>query len=213
MSEPTRYPLAWPAGRPRTKNREYGKFKTKTDNGRYLETKPVTVAQAMERLEAEIGRLGGIYPLLSSNIQLRLDGRPYSGQPEPQDPGVAVYFSLKGKPFALACDRYDKVAQNIAALAAHIEATRAISRHGVASAEETLQAFQALPPPMVTPPPEPPWWEVFGVVREMADKDTIEALYRAKARTAHPDKGGSEAAMARLNRARDAALNELKESA
>ena len=41
-----------------------------------------------------------------------------------------LYFHLKKQPYAMACDRYTTVADNLAAIAAHIDAVRAIERHG-----------------------------------------------------------------------------------
>lgn len=40
--------------------------------------------------------------------------------------------------------------------------------------------------------------------------DHIERAYREKAKRAHPDHGGSDAAMAELNEARAAGLKELR---
>jgi hypothetical protein len=204
---PQRFPLAWPKHRPRTKGRKQGRFTYK--NGH--ETKAISTNMAMERLDAELNRLGAQLPILSSNIELRLDGRPRSGT-NPTDPGVALYFQLGGKPHTMACDTYTEVSQNIAALAAHIEATRAIERHGVATASEVLQAFTALPPPASTAPAAAiplgegvKWWEVFGVMREVADEDTINAIYRTKARAS----GGGET-LTKLNMARDAALADIR---
>lgn len=211
---PSRYPLAWPAHRPRTPShrRKSGRF-TKDGRG-------VNAADAMMRVEAELDRLGGRYPLLSSNVELRVDGRPRSDRSAPSDPGVCLYFDLRSKPFALACDTYDTVAQNIAALAAHLEATRAIERHGVASAAESLQAFSALPPPSVAvTPASRAWWLVLGMASDpraaglpaAALKGAIDAAYREAARKAHPDNGGSTAIMAALNAARDQALKEISQ--
>jgi hypothetical protein len=196
MEAPSAYPLAWPAGKPRTppSQRKFGRFKR---NGQWL-----TNAAAADRVEAEVARLGGRYLLISSNVEVTLSGRPRSGQKEPEDKGVCVYFQLGGKPYAMACDRYTTVADNLGAIAAHIDATRAIERHGVASAAETLQAFMALPSYGVGPIRQ--WWEVLGVpVR--APLAEIEAAYRRLASERHPDAGGSDAAMAELNAARDAA--------
>lgn len=53
---------------------------------------------ALARLKEELGRLGARYPVVSSNVELRRDGLPLSGRPEPHDPGVAVYFQLAGRP-------------------------------------------------------------------------------------------------------------------
>lgn len=198
MGAPQAFPLAWPTGRPRMPaiQRKPGAFKRKGSRGWMV---AVTVAVALERLDAEITALGGRYALLSSNMETRLDGRPRSGQSEPTDPGVCVYFQMAGKPYALACDTYSSVAQNIAALAAHIEATRAITRHGVASAAETLRAFEALPAP-------PTCWELLGL-SPGATKDEVERAFRAKSKEAHPDRpGGSHDRMAALTNARAQAV-------
>jgi hypothetical protein len=207
---PTRYPLAWPIGRPRAKSRKPGRFGAAGDRGYKVE---ISIARAMDRLEEEVQRLGGVNTLLSSNLDTRLDGRPRSGQSEPSDPGVCLYFTMKGKPMALACDAYTKVAQNIAALAAHLEATRAIERHGVATAAETLQAFQALPAPDHVLPARKPWRQVLGFADSWPHngtpldqaRDTVSRHYRAEAIKA----AGDEAALSDLNVARDAALKEL----
>ena len=193
MSGPTHFPLAWPQGRPRAKSRAFGSFRSGD--------KRISVAVAVERLEAELGRLGARYPLLSTNIETTLSGRPRSSAPRPADPGVCVYFQLDGKPYALACDRYTEVADNVAAIAAHVDATRAITRHGVASAAETLQAFQALPAP-------PTWREVLDLSGKPSAAQ-VDTAYRRLAAQRHRDRGGSDAAMAELNAARDAARLEL----
>lgn len=203
----TAYPLQWPAGRRRTERarRKLGRFNRKVDNGRYLQTKDISVADAVDRLQGELDRIGARLPVVSSNVELRLDGLPRSGQRAPDDPGVALYFQLDGKPHCMPCDTYVKVEHNIAAIAAHIEATRAIERHGVATVSEMFAGFEALPPPGAA---ERPWWEVLGVERG-AGETVVRAAYREKAKAAHPDAaGGSAAAMAALNAARDAALAE-----
>lgn len=213
MTSPQRYPLAWPAHRPRTLGwkRAYGKFSS--------DGKSITMARAFSRLEEEIRRIGGVYALLSTNIELRLDGQPRSGRSAPEDPGVCLYFTLKGKPFALACDTYRSVEQNVAALAAHLDATRAIARHGVASAEESLSAFSALPPPSGSASASTTaagWREILGfgpafpAGYDQADAMTLIGVrYRERAGKAHPDNGGSDAAMSALNAARDAARKEV----
>lgn len=198
------YPLAWPQSRARRAPamRKAGKFTSKTDRGWH---EPVTIAEAVARLQRELDMIGARHAVISSNLELRLDGLPRSGQREPADPGVAVYFLLGGKETCLPCDTYLTAAQNIAAVAAHIEATRAIERHGVATVAEMFTGFQALPAPQSTP-----WWQVLGVA-STASAAEIEAAYRRLARERHPDApGGSDAMMADLNRARDQARKERK---
>lgn len=205
---PTAFPLSWPRGRPR-KPRHVQRRHKFTSGG-----KPISMAVARSRLQAELDRLGATYPLLSTNIELRLDGQPRSGRSAPHDPAACVYFSLKGKPFALGCDTFDTVEGNVAALAAHIEALRAIERHGVASAAESLEAFVALPPPpTATTPAARPWRDVLGLKPEwpgnlspVAAQAVIQTRWRERATEAHPDTGGSVEKMAALNVARDEAL-------
>lgn len=222
MSEPVaRYPLAWPAARQRTPAHLRREHRFTHDS------KPVTLSGAVDRLDRELERLKARYPILSTNVELRLDGRPRSGQAAPADPGACVYFELKGETIALACDTFRKVEGNVAALAAHIDALRAIERHGVATAAESLRAFAALPPPSQAPKPaasppaapDRPWREVLGLARDFPQDEAtrrnapelIRRHYRALASLAHPDViGGSEAKMAELNQARDKGLEALK---
>lgn len=200
MKTPDRYPLAWPEHRPRTKGRRPGRFTA--------ENRPIGVAAALRRVDQQLGMIGARWPILSSNLEVRVDGSPVLNRGMPTDPGVCLYFDLKGKPFALACDTFSDIAQNVAAVAAHLEATRAIERYGVATAAESLQAFSALPPPAAAKPVRP-WWEVFGVDRAAIDADDVRALFKVKAKKAHPDTGGTADAMSELNTALAQALSEL----
>ena len=190
------YPLQWPGGRPRT-----GAYRRKRASFS-SDRRSLSVADALKRLQGELDRIGARYPVISSNVELRLDGLPRSGQREPDDPGVALYFDLKSEPHCLPCDTYNRVADNIAAIAKHIEATRAIERYGVASIKEMFAGFHALPAPGQAE--SALWWNVLGLDRT-ATLDQIEAAYRTKAKSAHPDAGGSHAAMAELNAARQQA--------
>jgi hypothetical protein len=115
--------------------------------------KSVTIAVARERLQREIDLLGGADAILSTNVELRLDGRPRSDRAEPPDAGVAFYFRLNGKPIVLACDKWDRVADNITAIAKHIEAMRGMDRWGVGNKAQAFAGYEALPAPEQ-------WWQV-----------------------------------------------------
>lgn len=198
------FPLQWPASRPRTKSLVRAAFNKKvTKPGKtYTTNEALTVADAIGRLQREVDLLGARQYVLSTNLELRLDGLPRSSQAEPSDRGVALYFHLGGKPHCLPCDRYDRVADNIAAIAKHIEATRAIERYGVATMSEMFTGFVSLPSYSGNH-----WSDVLGVSRSATTAE-INAAYRDKAKAAHSDAGGSDAAMSRLNVARDQALKE-----
>jgi hypothetical protein len=199
-----RYPLMWPVGWRRTPRnvRQAGRFKQKRQD--QAGTTWISAFTATQRLERELDRLGGEDPTLSTNVKVRMDGRPYSDK-EPEDAGAAVYFRFKGRATVLACDRYWRVADNIAAIAAHVEAVRAIDRFGVGTVEQALAGYRALPADTAAD-----WRTVFGFAE--ADAVTAEALqarFRDRAAVAHPDRGGTDEAMAHLNRAREFALAEV----
>lgn len=189
----TRYPLSWPDNWTRTKAyvRKRASFSR--------DSRALTVADALRRISGELGRLGAVSELLSTNLDVRLDGLPRSGQAEPQDPGAAVWFWLKKKPMCLACDRWDRVADNIAAIAQHIDALRRIDRYGVGSVEQAFAGYVCLPPTAED-------WAIVLMVQKDATRDQIIAAYRQLALIHHPDKGGRHEDMARLTAARDRAL-------
>ncbi len=204
------YPLSWPTGWKRTpeSHRMRGRFGVaKTSSGGWKShSSELSVAQATSRLIAEMNRMGATNIVLSTNLVLRLDGLPRSGQAAPADPGVAVYWNdvYNGQPRCMAIDQYNRVEQNIAALAATIEAMRAIERHGGAVVmERAFTGFAALPAPDASGA-ERPWWEVLDVAKD-ADQRAVAVAYRALASVHHPDRGGDPAKMAELNRARDEA--------
>lgn len=208
----TPYPLSWPAGHARrpADARKDGRFNKKEtvyrDGNSWQKTDEITIAGAIRRLQGELDRIKARYAVVSSNLETKLDGTPRSGQREPADPGVAVYFQLDGKPHCLPCDTYRLVAHNIAAVAAHIAATRAIERHGVASIAEMFAGFLSLP----SPEHERAWRDVLEMRGQNGvSAEAVEATYRRLARERHPDHGGSDAMMAELNRARTDARKEL----
>jgi hypothetical protein len=146
--------------------------------------------------------------IISTNIELRLDGLPRSDK-EPQDPGVAVYWKQNAKATTMRCmaiDRYDRVADNLAAIAATLDAMRAIERHGGAEIlNRAFLGFAALPEKA-----SQPWREVLGIPSEASpNPDLIQERYRALVKVHHPDVGGKDDDFQRIVQARDAALMEM----
>lgn len=187
------FPLHWPEGWPRTKTQQSSRF-------------DVSFASARDGLLDQLRLLNARYPVISTDVELRRDGLPYANQPEPKDRGVAVYFEWKGKQHVLACDRWDKIKDNMRALEKTVEALRGIDRWGASTIlERSFQAFVALPPSG-----KRTWREVLGFPPQSnPDRTGIELQYRTLAKTRHPDAGGSVEAMAELNAARDEALREI----
>lgn len=208
-AQASRYPLAWPTGWKRTgsvlrRRAQFGKVVSViAAGGTYGGKKPLTVNDAIARLARELRLLGADREVLSTNLQPRLDGGLRLDRGEPVDPGAAVYFRLHGQPRCLACDRWDRLADNVAALAHHVEALRAIERYGVGTTDQAFAGYAALE----SSPDE--WWLVFELDRAAATLVDVEEAFRRLAKTAHPDAGGSHDRMTRLTAARTAARRAL----
>jgi hypothetical protein len=176
------FPLAWPPGRARITHPARSRFDTSQE-------------RAQRSLVEEVRRMGGSRLVISTNVELRRDGLPYANRREPTDKGVAVYFDYKKRPMCFACDRWDRIGDNIYAIAKTIEALRGIERWGSGSmVEQAFTGFVALPSPKSP-------YEIIGVPPG-ASSEEIEAAFRAKAKKLHSDLGGSDAAMSELNAAR-----------
>ena len=198
----TSCPLCWPDGWTRTRS--------DWKNGKFTRfNKWVSVSDSVGRILESLGKMGIKRDdvIISTNIPTRLDGLPRSDQSEPADKGAAVYWrkSRNAPMKCMAIDRYTTVADNLAAIAATLEAMRAIERHGGAEIlERTFTGFAALPASTGRA-----WWEVLGTT-ENASREHIEEQYRHIARQVHPDvSGGSHDAMVELNRAMKEALKEV----
>lgn len=230
MVNETAYPLSWPAGWKRTPRDQRlatapftaGESYTKTDRrqteGGWVErerkasrSKPVTVAVAVERLEQQLGYLDA-RGFLSTNLELRLNGMPRSGQPNPDDSGAAVYFTLRGKRTVLACDKWLRVADNVAALAAHIRALRSIENYGVGTLEQAFRGYTALED---FSSGTIPWRRVLGFKDDATvGRDQVEEKYRSLMKRYHTDiTGGDHLQSAQLNLAIVQAREELGDHA
>lgn len=195
----TAYPLQWPDGWPRT---EY--HRRESDQIFAGRVYGLTMGRARDQLIAELGRLSAKDVVISSNIQLRQDGLPYSDQRRVTDPGVAVYFTLKKRPLVMAVDRFVSVAGNMRSLALAVDAMRQLERHGGGKMmERAFTGFVSIPPPDW----KKPWREVFGVQSDWCGD--IKELFREKAKLRHSDVGGDDQLMAELNIAYDEAKREL----
>lgn len=158
MHEPVEaYPLHWPAGWPRTAehdrvrgrfNRQERQYSSSNPGSSWMRKRDMTVAEGVSRVQEALTRLGveSWNVIISSNLRTRNDGLPRSGAAEPDDPGIAVYWQLDGERQCMAIDNYIRTADNLAAIAATIEAMRAIERHGGAQIlRRAFQGFKALP--------------------------------------------------------------------
>lgn len=184
------YPLHWPPGWPRTTSRKKAAF---SSHGNRL-----TYARAEDRLRKELALLADNrrYAVLVISSNMIRDRQP-------ADPGAAVYFQEPGGPArVMAIDVYDRVEDNVGALAATIEAMRSIARHGGAVIlEKAFTGFAALPAPRSA-------WELLGVP-EGSSEALVRDAYRRAAKALH-DAQAPEHKLSELNVARDEVLKLLK---
>lgn len=190
----TAYPLTWPDGWKRAKHRVRARF------GEH------SMSRAVREVLAELLRLGvpDWSVVISTNVELRLDGLPYSNQKPPADPGAAVWFTL-GKlkeRRVLAVDKWDRVEHNLWAIANHVGALRGQERWGVGSLEQAFRGYAALPDPN-------DWRTILGLHGGEPSEEAIVAAFRRLSLERHPDTGGSAEAFVELVRARDAALKAI----
>lgn len=206
----TATPLAWPEGWPRTPDHEKdGGWKFKQQKwetgslGSYSRRVPVTFAKARDLLFDELKKLGATSPVVSTNHPTDRFNLPVESKRRVTDEGVAVYFQYRDRPMVMACDRYETAAANMRSLGLAIEALRQLERHGGGTMmERAFAGFSALPPPRSC-------WDILGTQKSGASEQIIRAAWRARISEAHPDKGGSDAAAAEINRARDEALAQI----
>jgi hypothetical protein len=213
------YPLTWPAGwkRTRAEDRRYGQFNKKESkwvpglNGgsgySSTSTKNLSVTDGVQRVLESLTKMGIDKQdvILSTNVRVRLDGLPRSGEKAPEDPGAAVYWrQTHGAPMrCMAIDSYTNVEDNLAAIAATLEAMRAIERHGGAAIlDRAFTGFKALEAQNVGPS----WWSVLQLEAD-ATEEQIQQSFRRLAKVAHSDSTfGTDEAMMALNVARDQGL-------
>lgn len=188
--------LDWPAGRPRkmAKDRRRGTYMS----GGTL----VTLAAANQRLADELVRHKAsdveLYAEFTPAASGRVTGQKWSGV----DPGAVVRYNAGRTGYCLPCDTFTELAQNIAGLAEYLKSVRKQEALGVATLSEMMTAFAALPAP-------PSWREILGV-GPGATLERAQSAYRALAKLRHPDNGGSNEAIQRLNDAIAQAREELK---
>jgi len=196
-----RFPLQWPAGWPRTKYPKGSRF------GKW-NSKP-TIYQAITDIEHELSLLSksGDQFVISTNLKLKQDGLPYSGQREPADQGVALYFKRDGKDVVIACDSFDKAGCNLTAIAKTIEALRGIERWGCTELlNKAFTGFQALPEKASIPN-----WYDFMDLPEHASEEEIVKRYRELAKKFHPDTGGNATMFQLLQNLYNHAMKQFKD--
>lgn len=137
--------------------------------------------------------------VVSSNLPIKSNGYPYASARTPDDSGVAVYFTYKGRQHCFACDQWLMVRDNIQAIGKTIAALRGIARWGTGDMmERAFAGFSVLPGPEAAGGHH--WSQILNVSADAPDAEIRRAYQRAR-NAAHPDKGGDEQAFQRVGAA------------
>lgn len=124
----------------------------------------LTILGALTSLYEELERLRARDVTVTTNLKLKVDGRPIAKQPKLDDPGVSIFFSRAGVPHVMAQDRFDRVEGNLRSLALAVKAMRDLERHGGGViAEKAFEGFTGVPATTSSEARSSRWWEVLGV--------------------------------------------------
>jgi len=169
----------------------------------------VTQAKAVSDLETELDRLDVTdWEVSIGNQHTKSNGMPLHNA-NPDDPSFVLRWTKDGTAYAVACDRYVDLRDNIREVGKWIHETRMRDNRDVVTGGSNFAAAE-LPPgdaeaESVVVADEPPH-EVLGVSPD-ADEKVIEAAYRVQVKDAHPDNGGSEKDFKRVRTAKRAMLD------
>ncbi len=193
--------LDWSPGFDRTQP------KNRTWNNHYS----VSLAEAFDDLEAEMDRLDvDSYRYSFDADQRKTDQRPYA-RSNPDDPGFVHRWTMGGDQYAVACDRYRRLRDNVRTIGIYLREKRKMEKRPVETGESEF-ANARLPPAneddvviagSTTKPPH----EILEVDPD-ADDEIVKAAYRAKAKHAHPDQGGARTEWREIQQARKVMLDE-----
>lgn len=195
--------IDWPAGYDRTDS---------GDRESYPGDLSVTRKQAFESIVDELEHWG------KTDVQIDSASQHYADWPniphqhdKPDDVGVVAYYrdpeGRADEQSAIACDQWSSQRENARAISLWVRRIRLANRCGVETARDIDEVAQ-LPPAdgEAIAAPVPPH-EVLDVAPDATAAEIREA-YREKVVHAHPDQGGSDEEFYRLEKAREAMLDD-----
>jgi hypothetical protein len=116
-----------------------------------------------------------------------------------------VWWTKGGREQVIACDRWNRTRDNLHSIELSLDALRGLERWG--STEIAARAFAGF---AALPPAGHDWRAVLGFNGTAVSLDDVKRRFRELAAVAHPDQGGDDHQMQRLNAAYAAAKQELQ---
>jgi hypothetical protein len=171
----------------------------------------VTKTQAIKRLRRELLERvdADDWRLSTASPHRKKDGLPYADS-NPDDPAAVVRWSKDGEQFAVACDRYTDVRDNIRTIGLYIEEKRKMSNRPVKTGQDEF-ATARLPPgddeeAIVADGAVEAPHEILDVDADAPDA-VVKGAFRELVKEAHGDHGGNgEHSVGELKKARDRML-------
>jgi hypothetical protein len=163
-------------------------------------------SSTLQLLDRELRALGAERVVVQAALperDIRLDGLPRNDA-RPAHPGIIISFESRHGPLSYPCDTYDRLEDNIRAIALSLEYLRAVNRYGVTKHGEQYRGWTALP----APPRKMTREEALEVLSPYADLEVPQAersrdAYRRAAMATHPDRGGNVDAFNRVQQAKE----------
>lgn len=182
----------------------------------------VTEGKIQAGLKTELATLGVSRAVIQADIEesdLRIDGLPRASARFRSGRVILSFTHPNAGPLSYPCGRFADLWANIRAITLTLQALRAVDRYGVTRGSEQYTGWKQLPPSgtaivladfasvedaarflLRTAGASISMGDVDAVVRQA---DRLSMIYRLASKVTHPDAGGSEHAMARVNAARD----------
>jgi len=188
--------LDWPQGFDRTPDHE------RERGSRFR----VSLGQTTEDLETEIDRLDpDDWRPSIANQHTKSNGLPLHNA-SPDDPGFVLRWTKDGEQFAVACDAYRRLRDNVREVYLWVHETRMRGQRPVVTGNSEFAAARLPSGEDDAVVAGPPAHEVLDVAPDAAP-DVVKAAYRQKTKEMHPDHGGSPEAFQRLTRAKEEMLD------
>jgi hypothetical protein len=171
-------------------------------------------SKAFEKLRYELARINATDVVIEAGYkpsQVRADGWPYSAA-KPEHGQVRVSFMKGSLSMSFFFGGWTATEMNAYMIALTLERLRAVERYGCVQSDEQYRGWAQLPPGQGKPSTAAAEWasieKALLWLREIAGIPLTTAadpsgLYRAAAKKAHPDAGGSAELMSKVTRARD----------
>ncbi|MEY7849553.1 J domain-containing protein [Natrarchaeobius sp. A-rgal3] len=162
----------------------------------------VSLSKAFDDLEGELSRLDVDDFRYSFDARKRKrDRRPYA-RANPDDPGFVLRWSMDGEQYAVACDQFSRLRDNVRTVGLYVREKRKMEQRPVVTGESEF-ANARLPPADEEPiAAEVPPHEILDVDPNASDSE-VRRAFREKVKEAHPDNGGSTDGFQRIQSAKE----------